>query len=157
MSSFQKRLKQDLNKLLTKNKVILFADKTRNIYHTSPKFYNKLVTANLTKKYKTSNDDLVSEINLESEKNIYDRKYKNKKMPKFSAASAFISIKDHKKHFPVNIECRVLNPGKNELGKISKAILEKTVKEIRAKFPLTQWKNSCDVIVWSNNIKHKNT
>ena len=82
---------------------------------------------------------------------------KTKKIPKFSAASAFISIKDHKKHFPVNIECRVLNPGKNELGKISKAILEKTVKEIRAKFPLTQWKNSCDVIVWFNNIKHKNT
>ena len=78
-------------------------------------------------------------------------------MPKFSAASAFISIKDHKKHFPVKIECRVFNPGKNELGKISKAILEKTVKEIRAKFPLTQWKNSCDVIVWFNNIKHKNT
>ena len=82
-SNFQKKLKQILNNLLTKNKVILFADKTRNIYHTSPKFYNKLVTDNLTKTYKTSNDDLVSEINLESEKIIYDRKYKNKKCPNF--------------------------------------------------------------------------
>ena len=156
-SNFQKKLKQDLNKLLAKNKIILFADKTRNIYHASPTFYNKLVTDNLSKTYKTSNDDLIRKINSESEKIIYDRKYKNKKIPKFSAADAFISIKDHKKHFPANIECRVLNPGKNELGKISKAILEKAIKEIRAKSSLTQWKNSYDVIAWFNNIKHKNT
>ena len=82
--------------------------------------------------------------------------YKNKKIPKFTATDAFLTIKDHKKHFPFNIECRVLNPAKNELGRISKTILEKAVRDIRAKTPLTQWKNSHDVIVWFENIKQKN-
>ena len=66
-------------------------------------------------------------------------------------------LKDHKKNFPFNIECRILNPGKNEFGRISKTILEKTVNEIRFKSSLIQWKNSQDVISWFNNIKNKNT
>ena len=40
-SNFQRKLKQDLNKLLIKNKIILFADKTRNLHQTSPNFTTK--------------------------------------------------------------------------------------------------------------------
>ena len=155
-SNFQKKLKHDLNSLLTKNKIILFADKTRNLYQTTPKFYKKLITNSITKTYKISDENLINQINSESESIIRERKYKNKKIPKFTATDAFLTIKDHKKHFPFNIECRVLNPAKNELGRISKTILEKAVRDIRAKTPLTQWKNSHDVIVWFENIKQKN-
>ena len=84
-------------------------------------------------------------------------KIQKQKIPKFSAADAFITIKDHKKNFPFNIECRILNPGKNELGRISKTILVNTVNDIRYKSSLIQWKNSHDVISWFNNIKNKNT
>ena len=66
-------------------------------------------------------------------------------MPKFSAADAFIPIKDHMKNFPFNIECRILNPEKNELGRISKTILEKAVNEIGSKSSLIKWKNSFDL------------
>ena len=96
-SNFQRKLKQDLKKLLIKNKVILFAEKTRNLYKTSPKLYNKLVTDNLTKTYKISNENLINKINSESENIIFERKYKNKKISNFSASDAFITIKNHKK------------------------------------------------------------
>ena len=76
---------------------------------------------------------------------ICDRIYINKKMLKFSAADAFITIKDHMKSFPFNIECRILNPEKNELGRISKTILEKAVNEIGSKSSLIKWKNSFDL------------
>ena len=46
-------------------------------------------------------------------KYITKRKYKNKKILKFSTSDAFVTVKDHKKQFPLNIECRLLNLDKN--------------------------------------------
>ena len=37
--------------------------------------------------------------------------------------TAFITVKDHKDSFPGRMECRLINPAKNHLGKISKVIL----------------------------------
>ena len=79
-SNFQRKLKQDLNKLLIKNKIILFADKTRNLYKTSSKFYNKQLIDNLRKTFKISNENLINKINSESEKIIHERKYLNSLM-----------------------------------------------------------------------------
>ena len=64
-------------------------------------------------------------------------------------------MKDHKSNFPLNVECRLLNPDKNELGKISKSILEKAVTEIRHASRLVQWKNSFEVIEWFSNVQNK--
>ena len=33
---------------------------------------------------------------------------------------AFITLNDHKPNFPNNIKCRLINPAKSNLGKISK-------------------------------------
>ena len=38
---------------------------------------------------------------------------------------AFITLKDHKPNFRNNPTCRLINPTKPEIGKISKQILEK--------------------------------
>ena len=39
--------------------------------------------------------------------------------------NCFITLKDHKEFFLNNPETRLLNPAKNEPGRISKAILDK--------------------------------
>ena len=57
-----------------------------------------------------------------------------------------------KPKFPFETECRTLNPGKNQLGLLSKVILERIVNEIRRKSELTQWKNSYEVLEWFKNI-----
>ena len=38
--------------------------------------------------------------------------------------NSFITLKDHKENFNNNITVRLINPGRNELGRISKGILE---------------------------------
>ena len=43
----------------------------------------------------------------------------------------FVTIKDHKDYFRVNPKYRLLNPTKNELGKISKHILQQVSTNIR--------------------------
>ena len=48
-----------------------------------------------------------------------------------SKAKAFISLKDHKPDFENHPKCRLINPAKSQLGKVSKAILDKINNIIR--------------------------
>ena len=67
----------------------------------------------------------------------------------------FITLKDHKDNFQNNPKCRLLNPTKCELGKVSQQILTKKLTIIRRKTNLNQWKNSYSVIEWFKNLKNK--
>ena len=51
--------------------------------------------------------------------------------------------------------CRLINPTKNELGKISKKIIEQINQEILKKTDVSQSKNTSNVINWFNNIENK--
>ena len=51
--------------------------------------------------------------------------------------------------------CRLINPTKNELGKISKRILKQINQETLKKTEVNQWKNTSKVINWFNNIENK--
>ena len=48
----------------------------------------------------------------------------------------------------------MINPTKNELGKISKKIIEQINQEILNKIDVNQWKNTDNVISWFNNIEN---
>ena len=63
--------------------------------------------------------------------------------------------KDHKENFENNPKCRLLNPTKCELGKVSQQILTKKVEIISKKTELNQWKNSYSVIEWAKKLKNK--
>ena len=54
----------------------------------------------------------------------------------------FITLKYHKENFNNNLIVRLINPAKNELGHISKAILVTANKNIREAMGLNQWRNS---------------
>ena len=43
---------------------------------------------------------------------------------------AFLKLKDHKDNFRSNPTCRLINPLKNELGKVSKQLVEKINSDI---------------------------
>ena len=69
--------------------------------------------------------------------------------------NCFITMKDHRANFLNNPETRLLNPTKNELGRISKAILDKINLNLRNATKVNQWKNTNDVISWFKSIKNK--
>ena len=68
---------------------------------------------------------------------------------------AFITLKDHKPNFANNPTCRLINPAKSEIGKISKQILDRINKSVLNHFHLNQWKNTKAVLNWFNGIQHK--
>ena len=68
---------------------------------------------------------------------------------------AFITLKDHKDNFANNTKCRLLNPAKSDMGKVSKQILARVVKDLREKTKLKSWKNTPSVIEWFKKLKNK--
>ena len=69
---------------------------------------------------------------------------------------AFISLKNHKPNFQSTSPCRLINPSKSDIGKISKSILDRTNQNLRHKQPFNQWKNSANVIDWFQKKENKN-
>ena len=69
--------------------------------------------------------------------------------------NSFITPRDHKENFKDNPTVRLINPAKNELGRISKAILDTTNKNIREAMGLNQWRNTDTVIDWFKGIRNK--
>ena len=69
----------------------------------------------------------------------------------------FITIKDHKEWFPNHMSCRLLNPSKANIGKISKVLLAKINLSVLSSPKINQWKNKSSVIIWCDNITSKQT
>ena len=67
----------------------------------------------------------------------------------------YITIKDHKDNFPPSISCRLINPSKTDVGKISKTILYKINIQSLPPIKFDQWKNINSVINWFKNISEK--
>ena len=67
----------------------------------------------------------------------------------------FITLKDHNENFQVSLPCRLINPSKYELGKVSKVKLEKINQALIKHLNFNQWKNSSSVIEWFKGIDNK--
>ena len=65
-NDFQNRLKNNIKSIQSSKKVFVFADKTGNIYEMKKSHYEKLLTDNITKTYKQSNNNAYNSINLEA-------------------------------------------------------------------------------------------
>ena len=65
-NDFRNRTNNDIRSIHSSKKVFVFADKTRNIYEMEKSHYEKLLTDNITKPYKQSNNNVYNSINLEA-------------------------------------------------------------------------------------------
>ena len=68
---------------------------------------------------------------------------------------AFIKLKDHKENFNNNPTCRLINPAKSNLGRVSKSILDKINRKIREATGVNQWRSTRSVIEWFTRISNK--
>ena len=66
-------------------------------------------------------------------------------------------MKDHKENFENNPKCRLLNPAKSELGKVSKRILARIVKSVKEKTMFNHWQNTDSVLRWFKELENKQT
>ena len=110
---------------------------------------------NLTCGYKKANTNTIRSINNEA-KNIATNLLIDDTVECMAERQTFITLKDHKDNFVNKPTCRLINPAKSEIGRISKQILENINTTVRHKTELNQWKNSASVINWYSDIPNKN-
>ena len=103
---------------------LTFAAKTSNLYKVPKEQYEKLVNNAITTSYKKISKTAQGQINNQR-KNMLKNKEVIKRMFVNGKQNCFITLKDHKPNFQNNPTVRLLHPAKNELGRISKTILDK--------------------------------
>ena len=105
-------------------------------------------------KHKKAPSKLETSINVEA-KNIAELINLDDHIKFIARTPAFITLKDHKPDFRQNPSCRLINPAKNELDKVSKLMIEKINKKLISELHFNQWKNTNSVLKWFIDISNK--
>ena len=153
-NDFMDELNRDLEKIDETQKVIVNADKTSNKYLIEKDDYIELLEKNIQDDYKKENLQNMEKVTIEHQKIVKNLELEERVF-ETTPRSAFLTVKDHKDDFINNTKCRLLNPTKPEVGKISKKILEHVVNVVKSKSKLRQWKNTHEVLMWFKQLKNK--
>ena len=154
-NEFLTKLKKDINTVKQSKKALTFADKTSNKYRLSKEEHDQLLTNAVTSTYKKASNSIKKKINFAGKQILKSNEILNR-VEINGENNCFFTIKDHKDSFANNPQVRLINPAKNELGRISKVILDKINLAIREHFSFNQWKNTQNVINRFNKIPNKN-
>ena len=154
--SFQNKLKNDISSIRNSTYMYTYADKTSNLYKLSKDDYNKLLINATTSNYKKTDPIVKDSINKEG-KTILKKHDVYNKININGSSSCFITLKDHKSNFVNSSTVRLINPAKNEVGRLSKYILSDINLQLRNILQLNQWNNTTNVLNWFKNIKDKNS
>lgn len=153
---FQEKLKKDVERFRNTDDLIVKADKTKSMYRVSGEKYQKLMRDNITKHYRAAPDSLRDEINADA-KAIAESLALDDRMEVIAETDAFITLKDHKERFANDLPCRLINPAKPDMGRVSKAILDDIVSAVKKNTNVNLWKNTSAVIDWFSAIDEKNS
>ena len=143
-----------MKQVQTSKKTLTPADKTSNMYRLHKNDYQNLLRNAITTSYKKANKNIGTKINKEGIKfakqaNILDKIEIN------GTGNSFITLKDHKENFTNHPTTRLINSSKNEIGRISKNILDQINSKLVRKLSVNEWKNTVSVINWLENINNK--
>ena len=76
-------------------------------------------------------------------------------MTRDGESNCFFTLKHHKENFQNNPTIRLINPAKNEIGRISKVILDKINSSLIEQLKVNQRTNAQNVIEWFMKLKKK--
>ena len=151
---FQKKMKKDIQDIRKSNKTLTPADKTSNYYRLSKEEYNTLKHNAITSTYKKGSEKIKTKVDKLGAK--YAKKAGALERIQINGTNqCFVTLKDHKENFDNNPKTRLINPAKNEIGRISKVILDKINTSLKDSLAVNQWKNTASVISWFKAIEDK--
>ena len=150
--SFQSKLNKDIGNIKASTKVCTPADKTSHWYKISKEEHKQLLNNAVTSTYKKCSEKIATRVNDQGKK-FAKKKGVLEKIEINGTSNCFITLKDHEENFANNPTTRLINPAKNEVGRISKKILDDINGELRNVLQLNQWINTKSVIEWFKGIK----
>ena len=154
INDFQIELRKDMKSVKDDNHLIVKADKSTNFYRMKPGDYKELVDRNIQKSYKKADKGQEAKINKDA-KTIAEELHLSDRVETMAKRDAFITLKDHKPNFNNTPTCRLINPTKSEIGRISKETLQKIVNSVAMYTNINLWRNTQSVLDWFNTIENK--
>ena len=151
---FQKELNEDIKLIKNENRLFVKADKSTNFYKLQATKYNQLLNDNITNTYKKADYNQLSKIDAEA-KAITKKLGIDDQVEVTAQTEAFVTLKDHKDNFANRPTCRLINPSKQQIGKISKQILENINLKLVDATGVNQWKNTSSVLQWYKSLPNK--
>ena len=136
------KMKKDLDFVESlENEVIVPSDKTANFYIMRVEEYRGHLAKEIMKNYRKVGDEAICSIDEEAAQfarnlDIDDR------VEGIAAKAARVSLKDHKPDYPQKLSFRLINPTNNNLGIVSKAILDRVNSFVRQNSNLNQWRST---------------
>ena len=143
-NSFLNKLKADTERIKNESKLLIAADKTTNFYKVEPSANNDLLEQNITKSYKKTHPNTIRDIHVGNKK-IATKLGIDDRVDTTANKDTFITLNMKttcKPNFANKPTCRLINPTKSEIGKISKEILDRIDSKIARASKFNQWKNS---------------
>ena len=125
-SELQRKLKEDIKLINSESKTLTFPYETTNLYKLEKEQCNKLLKDSITTAYKKVNRNIGKLLNLEGKNIVKDKTIANRILLN-GHDECFIFLKDHKPNFMNNLETRLINYAKNEIGRLSKSILDNII------------------------------
>ena len=155
-NEFRDHLNRDIESIRSTKNVLVFADKSTNLYELSRENYQKLLHENITQTHKKAPKNAKQDIDRKTKSFVKTLKIEDR-MECYSNQHAYITLKDHKENFRNNTKCRLINPSKSEVGLVSKKDLNDIIANVSCKTEVTEWRNTAAVINWFKNLsdKHK--
>ena len=146
-NNIQQKMYEDMRRFKESEKIFVKSDKSGNLYKIEKEKYKQMIFKEVFKNYKKAPPDLEKELNNEAKMlahklGIVDR------VEKYNTKNWFITIKDHKNNFKSNPECRLINPAKTQIGRISKIIVQEICESLRLALNINQWRSTNDCIKW---------
>ena len=125
---FRSQIAKETNIINTSLALHVSADKTSNLYKIAVKNFEKLLQDCLTNKNRKTSNNTTRNTNLEA-KQLAQKLKLDDKIEKLPENHVFITIMiDHKLNFSNKINCRLINPAKSNLDRISKKFWKKLMK-----------------------------
>ena len=118
-NAFQPRLISDARKPRNSPITLIPVDKTTNLYEEHVNNYLKLLKNDITTPYQKADDLAQSKIMTEAQHIAHELKL-NRRVESCFKRNAFITLKVLKRNVQNHPKCRLINPAKFEVGKISK-------------------------------------
>ena len=136
------------------SRLFVKADKSTNFYKLDVPEYKRLLEANVTKTYRKADIKQLTKIDEEA-RTITKKLNIDDRVESMAMKKAFITLKDHKENFENKPTCRLINPSKPEIGRISKQILEEINRKLVDITKVNQWKNTSSVLQWFKQLANK--
>ena len=122
-NNIQQKMYEDMRRFKESENIFVKSDKSGNLYEIEKGKYKQMISKEVVKNYKKAPPDLKKELNNEA-KMLVHRLGIVDRVEKYNTKNCFITIKDHKSDFKTNPECRLINPAKTQIGRISKIIVQ---------------------------------